>query len=143
MCYFVILLVFEGVMLIFSVRRGRSFVDKAEETLAIVQENGEAANGIAKNLNDAISSCKNGFEDLVTQANSVSEASEQMGKVVESTTNATITFSEKINSANEEVNKSIISVCYKDGIIELFKLSDAYSHIGMNEIENLSKIISY
>ena len=44
---------------------------------------------------------------------------------------------------NEEVNKSIISVCYKDGIIELFKLSDAYSHIGMNEIENLSKIISY
>ena len=102
----VILLVFEGVMLIFSVRRGRSFVDKAEETLAIVQENGEAANGIAKNLNDAIDSCKNGVESLVAQANSVTEASDQMGKVVESTTNATITFSEKINSANEEVNKN-------------------------------------
>ncbi len=102
----VILLVFEGVMLIFSVRRGRSFVDKAEETLAIVQENGEAANSIAKNLNDAIASCKTGVDDLVTQANSVTEASDQMGKVVESTTNATITFSEKINAANEEVNKN-------------------------------------
>ena len=102
----VTILIFEAVMLILSVRRGRSFVDKAEETLAIVRENGEAANGIAKNLNEAIASCKNGVDDLVTQANSVTEASDQMGKVVESTTNATITFSEKINSANEEVNKN-------------------------------------
>ena len=44
---------------------------------------------------------------------------------------------------NEEINQNILCVCYKDGIIELFKLSDAYSHSGMNEIENLSKIISY
>ena len=43
---------------------------------------------------------------------------------------------------NEEANQNILSVCYKDGIIELFKLSDSFAHIGMNEIENLSKIIS-
>jgi len=43
---------------------------------------------------------------------------------------------------NEEINQNILCVCYKDGIIELFKLSDSFSHIGMNEIENLSKIIS-
>jgi len=43
---------------------------------------------------------------------------------------------------NEESNQNILCVCYKDGIIELFKLSDSFSHIGMNEIENLSKIIS-
>ena len=43
---------------------------------------------------------------------------------------------------NEDSNQNILSVCYKDGIIELFKLSDSFSQIGMNEIENLSKIIS-
>ena len=40
------------------------------------------------------------------QANSVSESAGQMGNVVESTTNATIAFSEKINSANQEVDKN-------------------------------------
>ena len=44
---------------------------------------------------------------------------------------------------NENSNQNILSVCYKDGIVELFKLSDSFSHIGMNEIENLSKIITY
>ena len=102
----VAVLIFESVALISAVRRGRHFVEQAEETLGVVRENGETANGIAKNLNVAISQCKTGVDDLVSQANSVSEASEQMGKVVESTTNATITFSEKINSANEEVNKN-------------------------------------
>ena len=43
---------------------------------------------------------------------------------------------------NENTNQNILSVCYKDGIVELFKLSDSFAHIGMNEIENLSKIIS-
>ena len=102
----VAILIFESVALIIAVRRGRSFIEKAEDSLQIVQENGETANGIAVNLNSAITQCKSGVEELVKQANSVSEASDQMGKVVESTTNATITFSEKINSANEEVNKN-------------------------------------
>ena len=44
---------------------------------------------------------------------------------------------------NENSNQNIMSVCYKDGIVELFKLSDSFAHIGMNEIENLSKIITY
>ena len=39
-------------------------------------------------------------------------------------------------------NKNILTVSYKDGIIELFKLSDSFSQVGMNEIENLSKTIS-
>ena len=43
---------------------------------------------------------------------------------------------------NENANQNILSVCYKDGIVELFKLSDSFAHIGMNEIENLSKVIS-
>ena len=30
---------------------------------------------------------------------------------------------------NEEANQNILSVCYKDGIVELFKLSDSFSHI--------------
>ena len=43
---------------------------------------------------------------------------------------------------NETRNKNILTVSYKDGIIELFRLSDSFSQVAMNEIENLSKIIS-
>ena len=43
---------------------------------------------------------------------------------------------------NEMRNKNILTVSYKDGIIELFKLSDSFSQVCMNEIENLSKNIS-
>ena len=44
---------------------------------------------------------------------------------------------------NEMRNKNILTVSYKDSIIELFKLSDSFSQVGMNEIENLSKNISH
>jgi WD40 repeat protein len=44
---------------------------------------------------------------------------------------------------NEMRNQNILTVSYKDGIIELFKLSDSFSQVGMNEIENLSKYISH
>ena len=47
-----------------------------------------------------------------------------------------------IFNPNEMRNKNVLTVCYKDGIIELFKLSDAFAQVGMNEIENLSKYIS-
>ena len=100
------LLVFVEVALIQAVRRGRMFIEHAEETLGLVRENEKAANGIAQNLNNAISDCKNGMANLVEQANSVSESASQMGKVVESTTNATIAFSEKISSANEQVDRN-------------------------------------
>ena len=42
---------------------------------------------------------------------------------------------------NESKNKNILTVSYRDGIIELFKLSDYFAQVGMNEIENLSKNI--
>ena len=47
-----------------------------------------------------------------------------------------------IFNPNELRNMNILTVCYKDGIIELFKLSDSFSQVGMNEIENLSKNIT-
>ncbi|MCR5545553.1 MAG: hypothetical protein K6F30_03650, partial [Lachnospiraceae bacterium] len=50
----VAILIFESVALIVAVRRGNAFIEKAEETLGIVQENGETANGIARNLTNAI-----------------------------------------------------------------------------------------
>lgn len=100
------LLVFECIALIMAVRRGNSFIVKAEDTLGVVKENEKTANGIAVNLNSAISNCKGGVDSLVEQANRVGESAGQMGNVVESTTNATIAFSEKINSANKEVDKN-------------------------------------
>ena len=100
------MLVFVEVTLILTVRRGRLFINHAEDSLEIVKENERAANGIAMNLNSAITDCKTGVNQLVEQANSVSESASQMGKVVESTTNATIAFSEKISSANEQVDRN-------------------------------------
>lgn len=47
-----------------------------------------------------------------------------------------------IFNPNELRNRDILTVAYKDGIIELFKLSDSFSQVGMNEIENIIKNIS-
>ena len=100
------MLVFVEVSLILAVKRGKAFIDRANEALDTVKENEKAATGIAVNLNTAITDCKEGMNTLVEQANSVSESAGQMGKVVESTTNATIAFSEKISSANEQVDRN-------------------------------------
>ncbi|MCR4674569.1 MAG: methyl-accepting chemotaxis protein [Lachnospiraceae bacterium] len=140
------ILVFEAVALIVAVRRGRAFIEKAEETLDLVQENGETANGIAINLNSAIATCKTGVDDLVVQANSVSEASEQMGKVVESTTNATITFSEKINSANEEVNRNFEMAKELEGAFKLVRQAvddgDHEVNVFQDDLGNMVKVVT-
>jgi methyl-accepting chemotaxis protein len=64
------------------------------------------ANDISNNLNDAISNSRNRVHELAAQAQDVSEAAGQMGTVVESTTHATVTVSEKIASATEEIDRN-------------------------------------
>ncbi len=93
-------------VLINATARGRQLLDKTEKTLTIVRENEEVAIDISRNLNSAISDCKAGVQELSTQAESVSQAAEQMGSVVESTTHATVAVNEKIAGANEEIDRN-------------------------------------
>ena len=46
-----------------------------------------------------------------------------------------------IFNPNESMYKNVLTVCYKEGIVELIKLSDSFSQIKMNEIENIIKNI--
>lgn len=83
--------------------RGRKLLDQTEETLGIVKSNSELANDISGNLNTAIEDCRAGVKNLAVQAETVSQAAEQMGLVVDSTTNAIIVVNDKITGATEEI----------------------------------------
>lgn len=102
----VILFFLIAAVLVNATTRGRKLLDKTEETLNLVRQNEEMAIGIAGNLNTAISDCKVGVQELSAQAETVSQAAEQMGSVVESTTNATVIVNEKIAGANEEIDRN-------------------------------------
>ena len=95
-----------SLVLVNATKRGRDLLEQSEETLALVKENGKVAGGIADDLNTAITDCKNGMNELSAQADSVGQAAEQMGAVVESTTNATIEVTEKISAATEEIRRN-------------------------------------
>lgn len=102
----VVFLFMTSAVLINATTRGRHLLEQTEETLTVVKENGEIANNIAENLNQAIADCETGVKELAAQAESVSQSADQMGSVVESTTHATISVNEKITTANEEIDRN-------------------------------------
>ena len=57
-------------------------------------------------LNSAIENCKNGLDNLSEQATKVNEAASQMNTVIDDTTNATISVTERIQDATDEINKN-------------------------------------
>lgn len=89
-----------------AVERGRTLLTQSEETLSTVNANSETANGIAVNLNNAIENSKSGLDRLSKQASKVNEAATQMSNVIDDTTNATISVTEKIQGATDEINKN-------------------------------------
>ena len=95
-----------ALILVKSTKRGQALFIQSQETLHQVRENGKVANQIAADLNEAITDCKNGVGDLSAQAATVAEAAEQMGSVVEHTTNATIAVTERVTGANDEITKN-------------------------------------
>lgn len=102
----VVFFVLIAMVLINATARGRKLLVQAEENLEMVRENGKLANSISEKLNTAISDCNGGVKELALQAESVSQAADQMGSVVENTTNATIAVNEKINNATEEIERN-------------------------------------
>ena len=95
-----------ALILVKSTKRGQALFIQSQESLQQVRENGKVANRIATDLNEAITDCKNGVGDLSAQAATVAEAAEQMGSVVEHTTNATIAVTERVTGANDEITKN-------------------------------------
>lgn len=95
-----------AVVLYKAVDRGRALLTQSEETLSTVNANSQTANGIAVNLNKAIENSKTGLDNLSEQATKVNEAASQMSNVIDDTTNATISVTEKIQGATKEINKN-------------------------------------
>jgi len=95
-----------AIILYKAVDRGRELLSQSEETLSTINNNSHAANDIAINLNSAIENCKNGLDNLSEQATKVNEAASQMNTVIDDTTNATISVTEKIQDATDEINKN-------------------------------------
>ena len=95
-----------AVVLYKAVDRGRELLSQSEETLSTINNNSHAANDIAINLNSAIENCKNGLDNLSEQATKVNEAASQMNTVIDDTTNATISVTERIQDATDEINKN-------------------------------------
>ena len=95
-----------AVVLFKAVDRGRELLSQSEETISTINSNSHAANDIAINLNSAIENCKNGLDNLSEQATKVNEAASQMNTVIDDTTNATISVTERIQDATDEINKN-------------------------------------
>ena len=97
-----------AVVLFKAVDRGRELLSQSEETISTINSNSHAANDIAINLNSAIENCKNGLDNLSEQATKVNEAASQMNTVIDDTTNATISVTERIQDAkNYELSKEL------------------------------------
>ncbi len=97
---------FMAAALFMAVKRGRSFVDASEATLDIVRNQGSAANEVAASLNSAIQECRSNVKEISAGAQLVSEASDQMGDVVENSGAATVAVSNMIKSASTEIDKN-------------------------------------
>lgn len=99
----VVIFIFVAVVLTNATARGRAFLEKTEETLEKVKDSSAVAMEIAGNLNVAISQCRSGVEELAEHAGTVNTAAEQMGAVIDSTTNVTMAVTEQVKSATEKI----------------------------------------
>ena len=142
----VILFFLIAAVLVNATTRGRQLLEKTEETLSVVKENEKMAIGIAGNLNTAIADCKVGVQSLSAQAETVSQSAEQMGSVVENTTNATISVNEKINGANEEIDRNFeLAKHLEDSFNDVNKAVDegnAEAELVKDNLQDMSETVS-
>ena len=102
----VIFFVLVAMVLYNATMRGRRLLEGTEKNLQIVSANAHMANKVASNLNGAIAHCGNGVNNLMKQAENVSDAAKQMGEVTENTTNATISVNEMIGQATGQIDRN-------------------------------------
>lgn len=89
-----------------ATNRGRRTIKRVEDTLAVVNENGEMANSISQKLKLALDDCKNDVSNLSTQASGVGESAEQMEVGAKNTNDITISVQSKISSALDEIDRN-------------------------------------
>lgn len=89
-----------------ATNRGRRTIKRVEDTLVVVNENSEMANGIAHKLKQAIDECKNDVSSLSAQAAGVGDAVEQMESGAKSTTEITISVQNSIGSAIVAIDRN-------------------------------------
>lgn len=102
----VLLLFVVAAVIVSATTRGQGLLADAEKSLRTVQDNSRTANGIAGNLNRAIEECRTGVGELVSQAETVSQAADQMSETVESTSQSTVQVSERISEASQKIDQN-------------------------------------
>ena len=93
-----------AVLLYLGTKFGEKKTRQAEAALCQVQENTAVANRIAFNLNREIVECGTQVEEVTSHAQSVKTSAEQM--VVDESSRAIQTVSEKLNTAKEQIDKN-------------------------------------
>ena len=94
-----------AVLLYLGTKFGEKKTRQAEAALCQVQENTAVANRIAFNLNREIVECGTQVE-VTSHAQSVKTSAEQMEQVVDESSRAIQTVSEKLNTAKEQIDKN-------------------------------------
>lgn len=95
-----------AVLLYLGTKFGEKKTRQAEAALCQVQENTAVANRIAFNLNREIVECGTQVEEVTSHAQSVKTSAEQMEQVVDESSRAIQTVSEKLNTAKEQIDKN-------------------------------------
>ena len=95
-----------SVLLYLGTKFGEKKTYQAEEALRLVQENAVVANKIASNLNGEIVECGTQVEEVTAHAQSVKSSAEQMEQVVDESSRAIQTVSEKLNTAKTQIDKN-------------------------------------
>ena len=93
-------------LLYLGTKFGEKKTRQAEAALCQVQENTAVANRIAFNLNREIVECGTQVEEVTSHAQSVKTSAEQMEQVVDESSRAIQTVSEKLNTAKEQIDKN-------------------------------------
>ena len=95
-----------AVLLYLGTKFGEKKTRQAEAALCQVQENTAVANRVAFNLNREIVECGTQVEEVTSHAQSVKTSAEQMEQVVDESSRAIQTVSEKLNTAKEQIDKN-------------------------------------
>lgn len=93
-------------LLYLGTKFGEKKIKQAEEALETVRHNSVVANKIANNLNNEIIACGNQVKEVTSHAESVKVSAEQMEQVVDESSRAVQTVSEKLNMAKEHIDRN-------------------------------------
>lgn len=95
-----------AVLLYLGTKFGEKKINQAQEALETVKHNSVVANKIADSLNVEIIDCGKQVKEVTIHAESVKASAEQMEQVVDESSRAVQTVSEKLNMAKTHIDKN-------------------------------------